>query len=339
MLTEWSEIDWAYNLTNTPTQYDEGEDDIELQSMTSSVALEVLSEPVEEQGATQTIVTRPYVINGSIVCLTTALQSFLNNLLHNNDIRQGDSANSIALLLDMGFADFSNKMVKGNWTEVDSAKKQAAVLFAYVLQAVACDVVASRIPLANNQPLIIGQATVVAALNALGYATAMASAAILNKRTYTKAVVPLPAASETPNQNIRRAASGALVALMAAGSAVANRLLIDPTSAMGVVLNMACSEVVNKIFKTGQGTEDQTANKIKLLAFYFVSAVAADAVTGFFIGGSLPLTSPWRYVSGTTVGATLSFIKVSAKALLDHDRTAEQGKQAEKVAAVKKPVS
>lgn len=321
MLAEWTEIDWA--LRRAEIQ-DEGDNGIELGDLaTHKTALEVLSQP-------DPIVTKAYLANGSIVCLTTAVQAVVNSLLNNNAIKQGESANSLALLLDMVFANFSNKMVKGNWSEVDSVKKQSAVLLSYLAQAIACDMLTSRIPFSNNQPLIIGQASVVAALNALGYATAMASAAILNKRTYTKGEWPLQTNEENPYRNGRRAASALLVAVMAMGASAANRVLIDPASAVGIVLNMACSEVVNKIFKSGQGTEDKTANKIKLLACYFLSAVRADALIGFAIPSPFPRTNPWRYFSGTTVGATLSFVKVSAKALLDHDRVLIKGAPVEK---------
>jgi len=279
----------------------------------------------EEQQIEQTepenarILTQGYVVNGGIVVSATLVQALVNRILNNNSIQSGEKSTSPKLLLDMVFANFANKMVKGNWTEVDSLAKQVVVLVAYVIQAIAFDTLAYTMPFPYTQPLPLGQASLVATVNALGYVSAMASAAILSKRTYTLGT-QTRGATTALQLNAKRGASGALVAVMASGSAVANRILVDQSSALGIVLNMGTSEIVNKIFKTGQGTESEITNKIKLLFFYGCMAIAADVSIGLILPSTYSYTSPWRYLGGTSIGAGLSFCKVSAKALLDHSR-------------------
>ena len=76
----------------------------------------------------------------------------------------------------------------------------------------------------------------------------MSSAAILSKRTYTRGAVGAQTRTLSLQLNAKRAVSGLLVSFIASISALANRTLVDQSSALGVVLNMGTSEIVNKIF-------------------------------------------------------------------------------------------
>jgi hypothetical protein len=287
-------------------------------------------EPLDDS---QAIITKGYIANAGATLSISALQALVNRILNNNGIHSEKNEGSWTIMMDMTFAHFSNKMVKGNWAAVDSEKKQILVLISYVCAAALFDTGASFLPIGQSQSFPLGQATIIAGVNALGYASAMASAAILQKHTYTIQNKLDDPDKERSSLNVRRFASGALLGGIAMGAAASNRLLVSTGSAFGVVLNIANNEVVNKIFKTGQGTEDSTAKKIALLGFYAIMATASDCIIGLALPSSLPYSSPSRYFGGTTMGATISFLKVSAKALLDHDRidTAKKGKTEEVV--------
>lgn len=268
----------------------------------------------------QAILTKGYIANGAITLSISAIQALVNRFLHNNEIRAGKHDGSWTIMMDMAFAHLSNKMVKGNWAAVDSEKKQALVLLGYIAQAALFDIGAYCLPIRGTQTLPIGQATIIATINAMGYFSAMGSAAILQKHTYFKIGAGDDPDRERTSLNTRRLLSGAMLLAIASGAAASNRTLVSSGSAFGVVLNLANNEVVNKIFKTGQGTEDATGKKVALLAFYALMGTTADVLMGLVIPSSLPFTSPARYFGGTTMGSVISFVKVSAKALLDHDR-------------------
>jgi len=286
-------------------------------------AVDIVSKPYE-------ILTAGYLTNGGILVTGTALQAIVNRICNNNNFSGAAEEGSTELMRDMAFAHFLNKILKGNWTDVDSEAKQVLVLLANIAMATACDAAAFMIPSSGEQPFFIGQATAVAVVNSLGYFSTMAASKILGKKLFTIGPDAAPpkvkkvkgakkSQQKTPptDLNKRRVASGALMLTVAGGAAAANRLIIGAGGALGVVLNMACSEVVNKIFKAGQATEEGLANKVKLLAFYWFSSIAADVVMGLVLPAPIPLSSVWRYIGATSIGATMSFAKVTAKAALD----------------------
>ncbi|MBS0655789.1 MAG: hypothetical protein JSR46_08430, partial [Verrucomicrobia bacterium] len=254
----------------------------------------------------------------------SATQALVNRLVDNNSIRSAKGHESWSIMMDMAFAHFSNKVVKGNWQAVDHEVKQVMVLIAYVAAATLFDASAYLLPVPGNQTLPIGQATIISSVNAMGYFTAMASAAILQKHTYMLVNPDVDPNKERTSLNMRRLASGVLLAGIAMGASASNRLLVSGGSAFGVVMSLATNEVVNKIFKTGQSTEDTTCKKIALLGFYGLTTVAADVAMGLILPSSVPWNAPNRYFGATTMGGVISTIKVSAKALLNHNRTKDK---------------
>jgi len=297
-------------------------------SATQSTALDVLSHnntlPNNTITNSDAILTNGYIANGSILLSTISIQSIINKLINNNDISSAEDDRNATLIMDMGFAHFSNKMLKGNWSEVDSTAKQLLVLSGYIAAAVASDATAYLIPSNTNQTICIGKTTVIAIANALGYLSAMGASSILGKKLYTKGLSE-PDAGPT-SSSCKKAASGALVAAVAMATATTNRILLDSNSALSIVLNLASHEVVSKLLKVGQRSEDEPSKKVMLLASYWLLAVAADAFIGTVIPSSLSFSDPRRYFGGTTVGATASFLRVSVKHLLDHGKEGKKEK-------------
>ncbi len=264
------------------------------------------------------ILTEGYLLNGFVTVATTFTQAGFNRLIDNNNFNVPVGKDTWLTMTNTTFTHISNKMVKGNYLNVRTAGQQTLVLVGYVSQAVLFDLLAYSLPIQSNQTLPIGQTTVLTTVNAFGYFSAMAAAGLLGKGTCM--LVDTKVKKERTHMAARRLASCTLLAFIAMGAATINRKLIGMNSSLTPIISHANTEAVNKIFKAGQATEERTSKKVLLLGCYGITAVAADMFIGFVLPSSMSLTSPWRYFGPVSTGTALEFAKVSAKALLDHDR-------------------
>src|SRR5581483_981364 len=108
-------------------------------SQTTVVKVEDMQMPLlpeVSKDAPVRIFTAPFVASAAIVASTTTLQSITNSLLKSNNFSEKSVDGSTELMRSMAFAHFLNKMVKGNFTDVDSEGKQLVVLLAYIAWAV-----------------------------------------------------------------------------------------------------------------------------------------------------------------------------------------------------------
>jgi hypothetical protein len=259
-----------------------------------------------------------YCVNAAIALTCQIVQSIVNRVTNNNSIEGEHGSDGPELMEDMAFAHFINKMVKGNWEEVGSVAQQCLVLLGYVASGIGMDALLLKtLETESEQTSVIGKCATFSLVNSIGYLSAMAIAAIMQKRTYLGGEPPIR--GEPSNINCRRAGSCALVLATAFAAATTNRLLINASSTSGVVLNIICNEVVNKLFKTGQKSENETGRKIKLLSGYTFLTIAADVIVGSLLSQGLLSTNPWRYFGVTTVGALFSFSRVALKVLSDHE--------------------
>ena len=291
------------------------------------------SQQVEAKATPDEILTNAYLSNGAIVVLTNAFQATLNRLMDNNDLSSGSKDNHFTSSVDVSFTHFNNKMVKGNWAEVDSNGKQLLALLGYTTTAALSDIAASLIPTKNGSGNLIGKTTALAAVNSITYLSAMSIGAVLGKKTFRKGAA-LTKVAATLAQKI---GSIGLVGVASIGTALANRLFIDAKSSFGTVLNLVANEVVNKLFKTGQGSEKELSKKVKLLAAYCVVSIVADLLVGVVIPNSIPASNFGHYLSPTSVGAFASFAKISSKALLDDEKPETKKKDKQTYQLVEAP--
>lgn len=278
--------------------------------------------PAHDSQAETGIFTKGYIANGAVVLTNTLFQALFNRLNNNNTLDSDSNDHWFTLGVDMAAANFNNKMMKSNWSAVDSSTKQTLVLLGAIASAVAFDALAYLIPVEDSsQTSPIGKASIIATVNALGYLSAMAIAAIFQKQLFTKG--PPPVKGEKQSAMKRIAESCALVLGTSALASFVNRTLINGSSSIGVVLNLAVSEMVNKLYKTGHKGAEGTAKKIELLASYWGISVLSDVAVGAMVPSSL--TGFERYLGTTSVGATFSLLKVSSRVLLDKKEEEKKG--------------
>ena len=277
------------------------------------------------------VVTREFITNLAIVFGAVAVQAIVTKYLNKNDFSSEEAVNGADLALGLFMPHFINKVIKGNWNEVASELQQLGVLAGYTGWAALWDVVAFKYgPGESTQPWPVGQATVGAAINSVGFAATMVAANISGKRTYTKGE-KLPkdkAKISEEEKEARRTKNTCLIAVSAALASVATRLFINPASTLGTVANMATFEIVNKLFKMGQKAEATTNEKIKIVARYAVASIATDcaaaaAVAGgaAFFGGTVIAPA---VLSAVSINAGVGFAKLGLKAWLDREKTAKK---------------
>lgn len=303
------------------------------QKMESTQVVPLAPLEIEEgsRGKQESIFTPGYKANAALLEVSMAAQAIINFKLGNNNLKS-TSSNRATLILDSAFTRFQNKLLKANWEAVDSTQNQFIALAAITAPAVGSDIVTYFLS-GGEQTTVIGKVGALAIVNALNYLGIMATSKAILRPAYLKGSIgkiamkkdkAIEALWGKASPARKKYSSGALVGVSAAVAGIANRILVNSDSSVGIIFNIASNDILNKIFKTGRKAEKGTSAQIKLLAFYWFIALGSDVVVGAIIPGG---SGVWKFIGATSIGATLTFFKLTAKVVIDHDRAEKKEKK------------
>ena len=294
-----------------------------------TVAVEIVAPPsvsVREKrlSVVSSVVSKEYLASGAVLLTTTAMHALANRLMESNTTDENEERRIAPLFTNMALSPFSNKILRGNWREVDSYHNQLVVLTAHSVSALTFDAILFCIPGAS-QTSFFGKASSVALSNCFNLLASMPVHAVLGKKSYSKNVPTIDEQAIHATWPIRRRCTYALVTASAIVTSIANRQM-EPDSALSIVFSTASSELSSKLFRIGSKAEDETAQKIRVIVCYGLFSILADAAVGLVVPGAIayPLTHPLRYFGPTAITALLSMLKQLAKAKVDESDKEEK---------------
>jgi len=275
------------------------------------------------------VITKEFMASGALLLITTAAHAIANRLMDSNRSVENEELRIAPFLTNMAIAPFSNKVLRGNWREVDSHTSQLCVLTAHVASALTFDAALFLLP-GGTQTSFIGKASSIALSNCFGHLAAMPVIEVLGKKSYSVNAPKIDEQALQANWTIRRRATYALVATSALVTSYINRQM-EPDTALSIVFSTASTELSSKLFRQGAKAEDETAQKIRVLVFYTLFSVLGDATVGLAFPGvaAYPLTHPLRYLGPTGATAILSMLKQFAKVKVEEsDREDKKSRKA-----------
>jgi hypothetical protein len=270
-----------------------------------------------------TVITKEFAASGAILLTTTAMHAIANRLMLNGS-DQDEERRIAPFFTNMAIAPFSNKILRGNWREVDSHAKQLVVLTAHTASALTFDAALFLIP-GGKQASFFGKASSIALSNCFGLLASMPVFTVLGKSSYSVNAPKIDEQTLKASWTTRRRATYALVATSAMVTSLVNRQM-EPDSALSIVFSTTSTELSSKLFRQGSKAEDETTQKIRVIVFYTLFSVLGDAAVGLVLPGvaAYPLTHPFRYIGPTGATAILSMLKQLAKVKVEESDKEEK---------------
>lgn len=310
------------------------------------ICYDQVNEVLKETSSSNEILVKPnrsvfhsgYQISSAILLTTNAVQAVVNRLLNNNSIKSSDENSGAALFANMALSHFSNKILKGNWRDVDSTTRQCFVLTGNVASAMTFDTAAYLLIPGGSQQSILGQTTAVALANSFNFYCAMLAMRILGQKSYAKG----EGLHEQPtHMDLRKGIICIIVVAKGIGISTLNRIVVRD-SVSSIVLNTASAELATRLYKSGRAAENTTSGKIRTIVLYTLLSITADAMMGIFLpsidGVYRNWTDPLRYFGPATFSSILSGTRLLIKTKSNEEQGAKESAPLEVMPLVSKKI-